>query len=105
MHGRRANPRRSSRCPRVAVRVWVSGHYETRIKKVYHAGYWIKEVIPAVYENRIVIVYDPCTGARWQETRAILVYPERIINRFIQGWWEDILYRHWVSGYWKVLYR
>ncbi len=88
--------------PRREVRIWIGGYYENRIERVYHEGYWVEERKPAVYERRIVVVCDPCSGRRWEEERVVLIEPERVIRRFIPGWWEERIVRVWVPGRWVI---
>ena len=89
---------------RKEVRRWIPGRYETRIERVYREGYWVEDRIPARYETRLVIVFDPATGGRWEEHRMIMVEPERIVRRYVPGWFEDRCVKIWIEGYWIVTY-
>ncbi|MDZ7815157.1 MAG: hypothetical protein U5N86_03850 [Planctomycetota bacterium] len=54
-HDRRERRRR-------LVRKYIPGHYETVLKRVWHEGYWETFTVPAIFEDRVVIVTDTETG-------------------------------------------
>ncbi|MFA4985126.1 MAG: hypothetical protein WC712_00950 [Candidatus Brocadiia bacterium] len=87
---------------RVEVKIWVPGHYEISVERVWVSGYYVTEIIPARYERRRVQVYDPESGETWYEERVVLIEPEHVVRRWVEGYWQTREVRNWVPGYWRI---
>ena len=81
-------------------RRWIAPRFIYEYKYVTHHGYWVEEIIEAVYEDRVVIVTDPSTGESWRETRSVCVSPERVEKRWVPGWVEKVRVRIIIPGKW-----